>query len=62
MPGVAEHVCLACGKVTWSTVPVRTDTVPACPCGGHRQIIRIRHTPAQRADTPGGLSDERARE
>jgi len=43
MPAVAEHICQACGKVTWSPVPTRTDTMPACPCGGRRQIVRIRH-------------------
>jgi DNA-directed RNA polymerase subunit RPC12/RpoP len=61
MPAVAEHVCQACGKVTWGTVPTRT-TMPACPCGGHRQIVRIRHMAAQRADIPRGVSDERAQE
>jgi DNA-directed RNA polymerase subunit RPC12/RpoP len=62
MPTVAEYVCQACGKVTRGTVPTRTDTMPACPCGGHRQIVRIRRMPAQRGDLPRGVSDERARE
>src|SRR4030095_14577885 len=34
MPAVAEHICQACGKVTWRPVPTRTDTMPACACGG----------------------------
>jgi hypothetical protein len=33
----------SCGKVTWTSVPRRTDTMPACLCGGRRQIVRIRH-------------------
>ena len=53
MPAVAEHVCQACGKVTWDDVPTRTDTMPTCPCGGRRQIVRIRH--GRRSEgTPGG--------
>ena len=46
MPAVAEHVCQSWGRVTWGDVPMRTDTMPACPCGGRRQIVRIRHSPA----------------
>jgi hypothetical protein len=62
MPAVAEHVCQTCGKVTWGDVPTRTDTMLACACGGHRQIVRIRHMPAQRGDLPRGVSDKRAQE
>jgi hypothetical protein len=61
MAAVAELVCQACGTVSWSTVPRRTDTMPACPCGGRRQIVRIRHR-LRSGDRPGGLNDERARE
>ncbi len=58
MPAVAEYICQACGKITWSAVPVRTDTMPACACGGRRQIVRIRHRlPSDEA--PERLSEER---
>jgi hypothetical protein len=60
MPGVAEHVCQSCGKVTWSDVPKRTDTMPACPCGGRRQIVRIRHTAAEHVEGSGLSSAERS--
>jgi hypothetical protein len=43
MSAVAELICQSCGKITRSKVPRRTDTMPACPCGGRRQIVRIRH-------------------
>jgi hypothetical protein len=44
MGAVAELVCQACGAVSHSKVPkFRPDTMPACPCGGRRQIVRIRH-------------------
>jgi hypothetical protein len=44
-PGpVAELVCQACGRVSHCRVPrFRRDTMPACPCGGRRQIVRLRH-------------------
>jgi hypothetical protein len=61
MVAMAEHLCQACGKVSWSTVPRRTDTMPACKCGGRRQIVRIRHR-LRNGDTRGDLSDERARQ
>jgi hypothetical protein len=61
MPGVAEHICQTCGTVTWSTVPLRTDTMPACACGGRRQIVRIRHRLLS-DDTPGRPTDERSTE
>lgn len=53
MSAVAELVCQSCGKVTRSTVPKRTDTMPICPCGGRRQIVRIRH----RLHSGNGLGD-----
>ncbi|HZB06143.1 MAG TPA: hypothetical protein VE449_06085 [Thermoleophilaceae bacterium] len=62
MPAIAEHVCQSCGKVTWSEVPTRTDTMPACQCGGRRQIVRIRHKPAHPHDAASRLAVERARE
>jgi hypothetical protein len=41
---VAELVCQACGRVSHCMVPrFRPDTMPACPCGGRRQILRLRH-------------------
>ena len=41
---VAELVCQACGRVSHCSVPrFRPDTMPACPCGGRRQIVRLRH-------------------
>jgi len=43
MSAVAELVCQSCGKITRSNVPRRTDTMPACPCGGRRQVVRILH-------------------
>jgi len=43
MVAIAEFVCQACGKVTRSSVPRRTDTMPACSCGGRRQLVRIQH-------------------
>lgn len=44
MGAVAELVCQACGAVSHSKVPrFRPDTMPKCPCGGRRQIVRIRH-------------------
>ena len=43
MSAVAELVCQSCGKTSRSKVPRRTDTMPACPCGGRRQIVRIVH-------------------
>jgi hypothetical protein len=61
MVAMAEHLCQGCGKVSWSKVPRRTDTMPPCECGGRRQIVRIRHRP-RNADRRGDLSDERARE
>jgi hypothetical protein len=59
MPALAEHVCQSCGKRTWGDVPKRTDTMPACECGGRRQIVRIRHT-AQHLQGPGLSAAERA--
>ena len=61
MAAVAELVCQACGKVTWSKVPRRTDTMPACPCGGRRQIVRIRHK-LRSGVRVEGFGDERPRE
>jgi hypothetical protein len=61
MPGVAEHICQTCGKVNWSAVPLRTDTMPACACGGRRQIVRIRHG-LRSDDAPGRSTDERSTE
>jgi hypothetical protein len=61
MVAMAEHLCQACGKVTWSKVPRRTDTMPLCECGGRRQIVRIRHRP-RNGGRRGDLSVERARE
>jgi ribosomal protein L44E len=43
MVAIAELVCQACGEVTTSSVPRRTDTMPACSCGGRRQLVRILH-------------------
>jgi len=44
MAAMAELVCQTCGEVSWSRVPRhRPDTMPACPCGGRRQIVRIQH-------------------
>ena len=41
---VAELVCQACGRVSHCRVPrFRPDTMPACACGGRRQIVRLRH-------------------
>jgi DNA-directed RNA polymerase subunit RPC12/RpoP len=62
MPAVAEYVCQSCGKVTWGDVPTRTDTMPVCPCGGRRQIVRIRHTAAKHLDGLGLSAAERARD
>jgi hypothetical protein len=61
MPAVAEYICQACRKVTWSAVPLRTDTMPACACGGRRQIVRIRHR-LRSDDAPGRPSDEHSTE
>jgi len=45
MPAMAELVCHVCGSVSWSKVPrFRPDTMPDCPCGGRRQIVRIQHS------------------
>ena len=60
MPGVAEHVCQGCGKITWGDVPKRADTMPACQCGGRRQIVRIRHTTAEHVEGPGLSAAKRA--
>jgi hypothetical protein len=57
MAAVAELVCQACGKLSWSRVPKRTDTMPACPCGGRRQIVRIRHRLRSR-ERLGARSDD----
>ena len=43
MVAIAELVCQACGEVTRSGVPRRTDTMPVCSCGGRRQLVRILH-------------------
>ena len=59
MTPIAEHVCQSCRMITWGDVPKRTDTMPACQCGGRRQIVRIRHIAAQHVEGPG-LSAERA--
>jgi hypothetical protein len=41
---VAELVCQGCGQVSHCRLPrFRPDTMPACPCGGRRQIVRVRH-------------------
>ena len=60
MPPIAEYVCQSCGKITRGDVPKRTDTMPACQCGGRRQIVRIRHTAAQHLESPGLSAAERA--
>jgi hypothetical protein len=59
MSAVAELVCQSCGKITRSKVPRRTDTMPACPCGGRRQIVRIRHR-LHSGNRLGEPTDERA--
>src|ERR671914_1576225 len=60
MAAVAELVCQACGTVSWSTVPRRTGTMPACPCGGPRPILRLPRRP-RRGDRPGAPNPQRAR-
>ena len=60
MPPIAENVCQSCGKVTWADVPTRTDTMPACQCGGRRQIVRIRHTAGQHPESQGLSAADRA--
>lgn len=40
---IAELICHACGKVSFSRLPAhRTDTMPLCKCGGRRQVVRVR--------------------
>jgi hypothetical protein len=40
---IAELICHTCGAVSYSRLPVhRTDTMPACTCGGRRQVVRVR--------------------
>ena len=42
MSSVAELVCHSCRAVSYSRVPrFRPDTMPACACGGRRQIVRV---------------------
>jgi hypothetical protein len=41
---VAELVCQSCGMVSHSPLPrFRADTMPACLCGGRRQVVRVKH-------------------
>ena len=41
---VAEPLCQACGRVSHSRCRgFGRDTMPTCPCGGRRQIVRFRH-------------------
>jgi hypothetical protein len=60
MSAVAELVCQSCGRITRSKVPRQANTMPACPCGGRRQIVRIRHRLYSGARL-GDPTDERQR-
>lgn len=54
---IAELICHTCGAISYSRLPVhRTDTMPACKCGGRRQVVRVR---AERRKESRPVLDER---
>jgi hypothetical protein len=63
MGPLAELVCQACGSVSHCRMPrFRPDTMPACACGGRRQIVRLRHhvrTHLRNLERPWGGADVR---